>query len=562
MKHVKSAHAESLVTEAAAQLNQRRSVPTGRLLGLVLEQNLPFRFADSPRVRGLLGNSCSRDGLAHFADKMVERLQEGLAAQLGELDHLTLVMDEWSDANCRPFLGMKVHGCCGKPLRYRVLSLEHVPLEAKDADAICGRANSVLDRYGIRDRVEFVVTDTAAVMSSAVRKMERVWSPCWAHILNLMLGAMVEALVPDFLGSVLQMAGKLSRTWRWAKIMSHYEGYTVASIPTYSPTRWYSLAKLVHYTLKLRTPIEEFLGKDCPLTGSWEKVAAFERIVGTFANATACLESEEFGTLSRVYDWLFLIRKISVEVALEWPVMREAWLAAERYIHDNLGRPDGDQSVPGRPLGKGHFLNSRLLVATLLNPATVPSVVLSTANFRSAYALLNSAYESKLLEAPFGERFRIGPGGRTRGSGSPTRRASDSGLTLADLDVDSRMEIEPGNEVERYMALNRVEVRLEGERFDLLGWWDRHQASFPVLYSLALDYLCVPASSASIERQFSKAKLLQSDRRQSMTKERLAGMVLLREHLDLVDPLDAVPVGERPEADDVGSQENEEFPEQ
>jgi hypothetical protein len=53
-----------------------------------------------------------------------------------------------------------------------------------------------------------------------------------------------------------------------------------------------------------------------------------------------------------------------------------------------------------------------------------------------------------------------------------------------------------------------------------------------------LEYLSVPALSTAIERQFSKAKLVHSDWRKSLTLDKLAGMVLLRETIDLVSPLD------------------------
>jgi hypothetical protein len=419
-----------------------------------------------------------------------------------------------------------------------VISLEHVSLEAKDAESICNTANRVLERYGIGNRVNFVVTDTAAVMVAAVKRMGKIWSPCWAHILNLMLGAMVGVLQDDFLGSVLQMAGRLSRTWRWSKILAHYEGYTVASIPTYSPTRWYSLAKLLAHTLKLREPIEEFFGGSCPLVSSWDKVMTFERVVSTFANATAYLESEEFGTFSRVYEWLYLIKKSALAAAVDWQAMTIAWAAAEEYIKENVGPNEGEESDRGRFLGSGVFLNNRVLVATFLNPATLPGVVLSPGNFRSGQNMLMSLYAAKKIEAPLGNWSGMGGIRQERAVDSPRRKGRESGLTLEDFETGLQREEQPIGELERFLVVNRAELRPELDGFDVLDWWNRHQASFPLLYQLALEYLSVPASSAAIERQFSKAKLVHSDRRQSLTPERLAGMVLLREHIDLVDPLD------------------------
>ena len=42
---------------------------------------------------------------------------------------------------------------------------------------------------------------------------------------------------------------------------------------------------------------------------------------------------------------------------------------------------------------------------------------------------------------------------------------------------------------------------------DILEWWKRNESVFPGLAIMVKDFLSTPASSASVERQFSRAAL-------------------------------------------------------
>jgi Tfp pilus assembly protein PilF len=54
------------------------------------------------------------------------------------------------------------------------------------------------------------------------------------------------------------------------------------------------------------------------------------------------------------------------------------------------------------------------------------------------------------------------------------------------------------------------------------------------LYQLALKYLIIPASSAAAERQFSKAKRIQGERRQSLSTKTFQALVYVAENQKLL----------------------------
>lgn len=63
------------------------------------------------------------------------------------------------------------------------------------------------------------------------------------------------------------------------------------------------------------------------------------------------------------------------------------------------------------------------------------------------------------------------------------------------------------SELEHYLTSDIEEVS------DVLAWWKAHQAAYPVLSQIAFDVLAVAAMSAGVERLFSSAGLVITERR-------------------------------------------------
>jgi hypothetical protein len=72
---------------------------------------------------------------------------------------------------------------------------------------------------------------------------------------------------------------------------------------------------------------------------------------------------------------------------------------------------------------------------------------------------------------------------------------------------------------------------------DAYAWWQNNRGRFPTLYRLAQQFLIVPGTSASSERQFSKAKRLKNKGRWSLKPGKLSAMAAIAENRDLVEEL-------------------------
>ena len=62
---------------------------------------------------------------------------------------------------------------------------------------------------------------------------------------------------------------------------------------------------------------------------------------------------------------------------------------------------------------------------------------------------------------------------------------------------------------------------------DIFDWWFKRKLAYPRLYSLAIKYLIIPATSAQSEKIFSTAGLILDDRRSRLTDEHLNMLIFL-----------------------------------
>ncbi|KAL4580737.1 hypothetical protein LXL04_016939 [Taraxacum kok-saghyz] len=62
-------------------------------------------------------------------------------------------------------------------------------------------------------------------------------------------------------------------------------------------------------------------------------------------------------------------------------------------------------------------------------------------------------------------------------------------------------------------------------KFDLLGWWKKNQAKFPVLASVARDILAIPASTVAYESSFSTGGCILDAFRSSLTPTTVEALI-------------------------------------
>ena len=81
------------------------------------------------------------------------------------------------------------------------------------------------------------------------------------------------------------------------------------------------------------------------------------------------------------------------------------------------------------------------------------------------------------------------------------------------------MEQKCEDELQKYMDEGNLTVLTNNEYKNLLIWWKTKQLKFPTVAKLAKKYLSIPATSASSERIFSKARRIITGDRNRLAPE-------------------------------------------
>ena len=117
-----------------------------------------------------------------------------------------------------------------------------------------------------------------------------------------------------------------------------------------------------------------------------------------------------------------------------------------------------------------------------------------------------------------------------RGNGPGGKSALDN---LLQSDNDSLSEEEEETQEDKKIQMVRREVQMFfteapiAKQDDPLSWWRENEGRFPTLSNLARSLLCIPATSTPVERIFSVAGNICSQKRTSLTREHVDMLTFL-----------------------------------
>ncbi|CAF4232347.1 unnamed protein product, partial [Rotaria sordida] len=113
--------------------------------------------------------------------------------------------------------------------------------------------------------------------------------------------------------------------------------------------------------------------------------------------------------------------------------------------------------------------------------------------------------------------------------------SSNSNTTFTITDMDEDADENPDAYVVTYDELNhyffllkKTEGESESQDENPLLWWKKHSKHLPKLSILTRQIFSIPATSASVERQFSSAGVIFNDRRTCLSGENLENIILIR----------------------------------
>lgn len=159
---------------------------------MIVIDNLPFSFVEGEGFKNLMHVHSphyqvpSRKTVKAHIDKLYDEEFQKFKTFIGDVPHLTVTTDIWTDTQMRSMLGVTVHGQ-SKKMYSGVLGVFELT-SSHTSEYISEQLEKILREHGIsEDKIGAVVTDNGANIVKAVvdsfGKGKHV--PCFAHTLNL-----------------------------------------------------------------------------------------------------------------------------------------------------------------------------------------------------------------------------------------------------------------------------------------------------------------------------------------------------------------------------------------
>jgi len=288
----------------------------------------------------------------------------------------------------------------------------------------------------------------------------------------------------------------------------------VPQIHTPNATRWNSKYEMIRSIIDAEQrcdgifkQVAELISCSCLSAAELATLSELRDLLAPFAAATKNLETEENPTSGMVIPTV-----IGIEKALSRQQPRFVTSVKTGLLVSLQKRA---QMV---------FDNEHYTISTVLDPRYKLKWVTNAEDTKKVCETVRSQYD---VHPGLDKRGQNQGGGDDEGSGTaPTNSDGESEVNLYSfLDEASPSS---SDELDTYL----------GSPFSsdstVAKFWTDHKATLPILYKLQQRHLLIPATSSSIERSFSSAGLILSDRRSRLNDDMFEEILVTKLNADLM----------------------------
>uniref|UniRef100_A0A3Q3BF94 HAT C-terminal dimerisation domain-containing protein n=1 Tax=Kryptolebias marmoratus TaxID=37003 RepID=A0A3Q3BF94_KRYMA len=453
--------------------------------------------------------------------ELVRKVKETVLEKLKTQRSVSLTTDLWSDRRLRSFLGVTAHVCYKSKDSY---ALGSYLLDCRrftgrhTGEHIASAFEEITEEYDIRDKISYIITDNAANMKCAFKvhmpqqqsddsdseednlddehlwedinseeDIDLPWSSgerlsCFAHSLQL--------VVHDGMKEVKTISRTIAKTSKFATLLHSSSQFkdkfeaafgTNKSVPAANSTRWNSTFKQVQALTTLEhKSLSEMCSKDYEdvvfSAREWNQLKELCVVLSPFAEATELTQGETSVTISMVVPTVLDLNTHLLK-------MEETRMQCQPLV---------------RALQHGReepFNHDVYFFATMLDPQFGLSWVdLDVTNRGNAVSVKKFRDELKKTLTGW-YAFSLSSVQDSSIATQLTKYFND----IKDCDSDNA-----------------------------LAFWGENQSKYPQLHNLALKVLSVPASSAPVERVFSRGGIVMRPHRARLGAKMLQSLIFLK----------------------------------
>ncbi|KAK7912837.1 hypothetical protein WMY93_013048 [Mugilogobius chulae] len=380
---------------------------------------------------------------------------------------------------------------------------------------------SVINDWGISEKVRCLVTDGGANIIASARILQIRHSYCIAHSLNLIVKKSCDQ-VPALLeirNKTKQIVTYFRSSTTGKEKLTEIQkqmGKPVLKLINEVPTRWNSTYQMFARIVEQKEPV-------------WVTLA-------TLNSQIPPLTTEEVEIISESLSVLGPFDIATLELSQEKRVCGSKVIPILKMLHYSLHNSFQKlNTIPAKHLCdqllkrlveaiSSFETSSTLSLATLLDPRYKVIGFLSSAKASEAVKRLKSECAAEM-------RSSTAPSPHPHPGPSSTPASSDSLWHQLDLEIlqsqkQSNVMADAIIEVQRYLS-GPNSPRSQ----DPIEYWETQRSNFPHLFKLAQKFLSTPASSVPCERVFSKAGELVSKRRNRLGPSLLQKLLFLNKNV-------------------------------
>lgn len=421
----------------------------------------------------------------------------------------TLMIDGWSDASLRRYLGIGVSFFdeCSCRQQFRFLELNFDVSGHSAANQVHVIRECLESFHFTTGQVQCLCSDSAAVNTAVADMLSWSWMPCCCHLWQLIVRNFVLHC-PQGFRNILEKINDLRKSTLWVEFLAAH-GSSRRNLAGFVSTRWGSVSDCLQSFCEMRSYVIEFQASRKCTVFSEDDLALVDSIQGLFIRfrevTQMLMDADSIEGLATVFEAINAIYMLlCADSKRVGPFQSAICQARDEIIH--------------RFFRLESIFCCRLLFTGILNVAhSIPEWL---------QAILGDVLGLMASEV---ELFT----GSTRPS-SPKEiqgeRYSDSN-SLSDMINGSSGPSEANrdvcDEIHRFMSMRGM----LGKNSFTCFWWQNNR--FPHLKMLAMQLRRFPTSTLFLERTFSLARRILSWSRMRLTPKHAGDMCLLSANQDL-----------------------------
>lgn len=311
-----------------------------------------------------------------------------------------------------------------------------------------------------------------------------------------------------------------------------------------TPTRWNSPWKMLVEALRYKSVLTSYANRkmiDSPSEQEWEKAEAICEFLTAFEELTLIVSAHRKPTAHKFLPVVLCIRHALKDPGWQTSdVLKELAVAMQTKL-DKYWDPEEEENAEPNPRRKSKDIefNYALVIATFLDPRRKEDYL----DFFYCKVSTNEEQISKQVEIAL-EWVRKYVKEHELLAATSTAHSTPScqGNTTIGSPIAGKRKVE--EEFAQHKSSRRSRVHKseldayleeaceeDGADFDVLGWWKRHAEKFPILASMARDFLAIPLSIVASESAFSCGGRILGDTRSSFNPDMLQALVCAKDWL-------------------------------